>query len=431
MTSPFKLVIPTWATGGNYPAGADPWSGTPVRQTPSQSYWTPKTSDPAQFMNYVQGLQCDALSGLNSNVNSMALMNVPHTFSVPDTYATTGDDCNIGLVLWNPWKSVWVQFLTIDTADGTDDLLESYDGSVWERPSGSTDNYRQVNCGAVDPATGNEVYGRYTNNTAAPHYFYRLAGAHNLVSDNMASGTRTSVTNVAFFNGRFILFGSDLMPNDAAGNIFEYVVTPGTTPTGITEPVGISTACNWETAQSNSLIVLIGITHTGGLTTAPSKYATSSDGMTWTTRTFSFSVADVVVRSICYSTTLSKFFIITEDEAHALPKSIYSSPDGLTWSLVRTFANASVAFDIATIRENQGILYIMHQFRQVSGMYMVSLDGGTTWYQGTHFLGQTNSAGFSPNSTFFDMVLNNNQFMMFNNAQVAGSLIVGTNVIIT
>lgn len=58
MAKPVKL--PTWSTDTNYPAGADPWSATPVKVEPTSGKkaegWEPSEKPPAQWQNYWQNL---------------------------------------------------------------------------------------------------------------------------------------------------------------------------------------------------------------------------------------------------------------------------------------------------------------------------------------------------------------------------------------
>jgi hypothetical protein len=87
-------TIPTWATGTNYDAGSDPWSGTARKVAPSAgmriSGWTPDTEVGAQHLNYDQNLHGEWIAYLDDLHGSADFLNKSytwvtgtHTFSAP------------------------------------------------------------------------------------------------------------------------------------------------------------------------------------------------------------------------------------------------------------------------------------------------------------------------------------------------------------
>jgi hypothetical protein len=78
-------TTPSWATDANYPAGADPWSGTPTRVEPSAPQKgtgnTPATRPPAQHHNWLQGFIADWIAYFAAIIDS----NEEHTYQAPKT----------------------------------------------------------------------------------------------------------------------------------------------------------------------------------------------------------------------------------------------------------------------------------------------------------------------------------------------------------
>jgi hypothetical protein len=62
--------IPTWSTDANFPAGTDPWSGTPTRVEPDPgdkaAGFVPATRGPAQWFNYLFGFVTDWIVWLDA-----------------------------------------------------------------------------------------------------------------------------------------------------------------------------------------------------------------------------------------------------------------------------------------------------------------------------------------------------------------------------
>ncbi|HEY1695450.1 MAG TPA: hypothetical protein VGG39_24945 [Polyangiaceae bacterium] len=66
----------TWDQSGNYPAGSQPWSGTPKRVPPAQTYLTPQLKPPAQNLNDMFATIAANIATLDANQPYLTLFNV-------------------------------------------------------------------------------------------------------------------------------------------------------------------------------------------------------------------------------------------------------------------------------------------------------------------------------------------------------------------
>lgn len=89
MSNPRPAVPNPFATGPNYPAGADPWSGTPVRVEPGAgdraTGLIPGTRPPAQWLNFDLGLGFDWDVYLANIIDT----NEEHTYSTAKARVVT------------------------------------------------------------------------------------------------------------------------------------------------------------------------------------------------------------------------------------------------------------------------------------------------------------------------------------------------------
>lgn len=96
---------------------------------------------------------------------------------------------------------------------------------------------------------------------------------------------------------------------------------------------------------------------------------TSPDGITWTQRSFP---ASGRWRDVVWSDTHSMFFAVNADAE------IVSSPDGITWSLVRNGTGFAEITRIVVL--GAYLVILVNGATGVDGQIGYSLDGGVTWY---------------------------------------------------
>lgn len=74
---------PEWASDANFPAGGDPWSGTPTRVEPDPTELgtgnVPETRPPAQHHNWIKGLLADWVAYFAAIIDA----NEEHTYQTP------------------------------------------------------------------------------------------------------------------------------------------------------------------------------------------------------------------------------------------------------------------------------------------------------------------------------------------------------------
>jgi hypothetical protein len=63
----------TWATGGTYPGGADPWAGQPLRVNPAVNAWVPGMHPAADEDNYLHGERGDRLGESRDDLRNVAM----------------------------------------------------------------------------------------------------------------------------------------------------------------------------------------------------------------------------------------------------------------------------------------------------------------------------------------------------------------------
>ncbi len=97
--------VPQLAGETNYPAGGNPWNGTPIKVAPGVDYSTPNTKPPAQSFNYwLNLLSAQALANQNLSVSG-AVANFDTVIA-----GTTIDASLTALpfVFWQPWSQKWI-----------------------------------------------------------------------------------------------------------------------------------------------------------------------------------------------------------------------------------------------------------------------------------------------------------------------------------
>lgn len=113
--------IPEWSTDANFPAGTDPWSGTPTTVEPSSGQkaagWNPSQRPPAQYLNWWQNLVYQWVAWLDSIFDSDGdLYHDTKTLVISPSsgQATTGSDTSwtlsaaTGNVSWTGGGTSWL-----------------------------------------------------------------------------------------------------------------------------------------------------------------------------------------------------------------------------------------------------------------------------------------------------------------------------------
>jgi hypothetical protein len=137
------IAPPQWATDATYPAGADPWSGGPVRIAPSSGQiaagFAPNTQPPAEFFNYQLGASGDAMRLMAHVQAHNALQTwrfidlVPYTADVNQLVEIVGMLPIVGYTdLHGDRQRSIVALTTVSAPSPRAGVPRSYDGGQWE-----------------------------------------------------------------------------------------------------------------------------------------------------------------------------------------------------------------------------------------------------------------------------------------------------------
>lgn len=406
------VTVPTWATGGNYPAGPDPWSATPMRQTPISTYWTPKTSDPAQYMNNQLGLIGDQIGNVNTNLNILdtfvtQLQNFNLVYQNVATDISTLTSGSLFLVLRDTFNHRWLAWGATGTSTNasfltTTDILTVSSWVGLNTPSSYT-ALTTITSGVVDSATGNAIFSGIGSGTL--HWYAVNSGTLN--SNSFSTGHSENIFSCAFFNSIYLMFGFEAT---TLNNVAFSLASPTAVPTNISAslPATLATSSattgyiQVKTAQSSSLIMIIcrdtGLVH-------PNNYAYSSDGTTWTLGTISLTSGYYMV-GVSYSSTLSRFMVASTNGTNS---QFHTSSNGTSWTLQGTI-NSKVVLDLKSNFNS-----FLSLFTDYS--YGVTIDSGATWNRGVHTL--------NSGSTMSGISVGDTQFMMYSPGEIVGSLVFG------
>ncbi len=133
--------VPSWATTSTFPAGPDPWAGTPTRVAPSAPLAAagraPRDQLPAQWVNYHHGVMLDQLAAL---VDAPAINWFPAGSTEADnmqshtvlTYGTLIASAKIGGLggYYESWMFICDQ--KPSSGGGTGECFRSRGGAHWE-----------------------------------------------------------------------------------------------------------------------------------------------------------------------------------------------------------------------------------------------------------------------------------------------------------
>ena len=373
MSRPLRLVYvaPTFATAGNFPAGANPWNAQPMRVVPAPSYFLPGTVPPAEYMNYLFGNGFDQMDALAANfLSTFDFVSPIQALNWPNTIVRTGGvgTERIMSAFWDTFNARWI--LTSGLTGGTtskyinvsSDAGVSYSLLQTLSPTGAGN----LLAGVCDPASNNSII------CPSAQTFLYVSTTGTAWASQTAPGVVSTYTQALFFKGLFVAIGTG-----SANTVARLITSPDTaiwTDRTASIPAAIATlpmSQRWAAAASPTILVAI-----PGSDASNTAYATmhSTDGITWIAGSITNVniVAGDLPSSIAYSPTDGKFMMTL---ISGLNTKIMTSVDGLTWTYLRTIVGYNF-YSISVL----GSAWVAASLRNSTIEEAIySLDAGLTW----------------------------------------------------
>lgn len=360
-------VIPDWATGVNYPAGSDPWSGQPTKVAPPSvlNGFVPNTLAPAEYMNYELNKAFVTDGSAKAAINALAdavgqgevLTFVPAGFT--SCFKVAYD------VVDNRW-------LVSGNIGGSDLPFQSYNGGGLWFPMAAWPGIAILS----KPILGSNPAGMVVGIDGTGGHGYSLPAGSNTWSVWTVPAVANTFREVTWL---------------ASGSTFIALGTTGTAPT-LYRSTGAANWTNstssvpatfsaygghWSCASSPTLFVAVPRSGTLG-----ANYMTSSDGVTFTLRTTLPNAANFAGRAVHYNAVEGLWMYVslfTNFSANQI--SVYTSPDGINWTL--KFSGGSLNWEVYDLSSAGGVWAMLTQ-KDVGTpvertMVIYSVDSGVTW----------------------------------------------------
>lgn len=369
-------TVPVWAPNANYPAGANPWSGTPTKTThPAASTVgaTPKQGVAAQVFNKIVN---DAYSVDQSAKDTIAAL-VTHVGQLqPKNWTVPSSTTTIRRVAFDPNRQIWYAL-----ANAAAPLWSGDAGRSWTALSPGFTGGSAV---GVD-AAGNVVVMTASTN------IWEFAKSTNTWTNRTAVilGTPAQV-NAAGGNPNVFVVHE---PNaalwcsvyfDSTANIIR-IVTSSNRSTWSSRTVPAGASGSWSPcamAVGNGRIVALAQNTISSLAAPTSfKILSSGDGgVTWSDDlTISFSGSTTARASIAYSSTDGAWLLCIGNST-AGTSVLYRSTNGTSWTLV----TSSTLFSFQRVTAVGRLWVAVGDHASANGagdssVVLYSYDIGATW----------------------------------------------------
>lgn len=369
-------IVPTFATDANYPAGSDPWAGTPTKVIFSGATggFVPGQSAAAQYVNY----HFNAAYTVEASVKAynQALLDAfgqayVHSWSA-ETYPDLGvASTEVRSPLWDPVRGAW---------------FVAYQDTGGQRAAHSFDGGRTWNSHSYFTSASLPVY--LGNNPAG--LLVAVDGANNLAWYNNTPGSTTwtavtlsglaAVTRFCRINwfvptSQFIAVGGTGTPTSKMirGN-----GTSNWADVSASIPAAINAQEKWTQDVSPTLFCAI------PRVTAGVNYMTSTDLITFTQRTSLPSVAGFWPAALKYNAAEALWMVVYNNASGNIR--VYTNPDPVagTWTL-KFFSSFGQCTVYSASLAVSGSLWLLSGIydgstasqTRYSGLY--SVDSGVTW----------------------------------------------------
>lgn len=366
-------IVP-WAQTANFPAGGNPWSGTPTKVAPAYTFFTPNQPPSAQELNYILNARDIALA----SVSASSALDTASNWG-PVAFDSSGSARNVQGAAYDPCYGRWLAVCYTTTAS----IIESHDMKVWDTLSvGSLPNNTFTPSGmSVYPTTGTIMYfqsgaGPTTNLVRVTVPAASASGTRVATSQSWAQrgGATMNLAAMAYFYGAntpamyifgvsgysagstsaFSGFAAVDAGSDGAGTWTDlHTSLPGTFASGT------HLISKIEIAQSANTMVVALCGDLPGLNPLPGGnsflMSVAANG-TMADVTPSFIGSSLSIRGVAYSVADGLWGIVTtENSISPTHASLYVSPDLVNWTLVATISN-TVGIALAVVRNAWAVL---------------------------------------------------------------------------
>lgn len=403
-----SYVVPGWATGLNYPAGPDPWSGQPTKVAPPSvlNGFTPNTAAAAEYVNYELNAAFNTDAAAKTAINALAdavgqaeVMTF-RTAAFTSTYKVAFDTVD------NRWVA------SANTGGGDFPFLSYDGGQSWIAGTWPVAILSK-------PILGSNPAGLVVGCDGTGGLAYSLPAG----SATWSNWTMPSVANT-FREVTWLASGSTFIVLGTTGSapvMYKSAGAANWTNASSSVPAAFSAiATDWSCAASPTLFVAVPRNVTTG-----ANYFTSSDGVTFTLRTTLPNAANFAGRAVHYNAVEGLWMyasLFTNFSANQI--TVYTSPDGFNWT--QKVALGSLNWEVYDIT-SAGNVWAMLVQRDVgvSGMarttVLYSVDSGATWRVSDACDKSSPAGGSDPAK---NQIVSDGNRLMWNTAQL---LFVGQN----
>ena len=389
----FAFTVPTWATGGNYPAGANAWNGQPMRVLPGTLYFNPAAPVPAEYLNYQFGVLADTIGSLQTGINQyidydgqVPAFNYPYAGLVSSTstdqiFTVIPYSGGAGLAgtMLNSWAC-----LTLDSSSHAVKGYTSLDGGVtWTSlgvPYTGSSTVVPLCMGSIGSGVnkGKIILASNVTSTVPAGGFFNTY---------TASGWGTSVTGLypcqasAQINSTTVFVGG----KTTNGIIPIYSTTDGATFTDHHDsaaPANILGVSSWIAASNGTVMVCLPTSFNASLSSYQAMVSTN--GTTWTYPALPTMPNPLIAfTGLTYSASDALWMATASINGSSVTDIVLTSPDGSTWTIVKTLNSFGGGIQGLVCL---GSLYVATvQPTATYGIFtrtqiIYSLNAGTNWY---------------------------------------------------
>lgn len=360
-----SYVVPGWATGVNYPAGSDPWSGTPTKVAPPSvlNGFTPNTAAAAEYVNYELNAAFTTDAAAKTAINALADAVGQGEVLRFDAAGFTSCFKSAYDVVDNRWL--------ISANIGTNLPYISWNGGQsW------TAMAAWPVAVVSKPILGSNPAGMVVGVDGAGGLAFSLPSGSNTWTNWTLPGVLNTFREVTW-----LASGSTFIALGTSGTVpIMYKSTGAANWTNATSAIPAAfaaVATHWSCASSPTLFVAVPRNVTTG-----GNYMTSSDGVTFTLRTTLPNVANFAGRAVHYNAVEGLWMYVslfTNFSANQI--TVYTSPDGFNWT--QKVALGSLNWEVWDLTSAGGVWAMLVQrdvgtaIERTTVIY--SVDNGASW----------------------------------------------------
>lgn len=358
--------VPNWATGVNYPAGSDTWSGQPTKVSPPSTVngFVPNTGAAAEYMNYELNAAFTADASAKSYLGALAdglgqgeVMGFDAA-SFTNTFKVAHDAVN----------NRWIASASLGAGDFP---FISYNGgrgwtsmAAWPSSSSTKPILGSNPAGLVVGIDGFSNKGWYLNTNTATWVAVTLGG---LPTNSQFREMTWLASGNKFIAPAYNTTGTVMIVGTGAAN---WVNTALPSPLS-----GAGANIHWTCSASPTRFVGIPRTASTG-----SNYMTSDDAVTFTNRTTLPTPAGFTSKAVHYNASEALWMLAMVHSTGTI--NTYTSSDALTWTLRSSLTSTN--WEVWDLSSAGGVWAMLVQRDVgVSGVeratVIYSVDDGVTW----------------------------------------------------